>query len=283
MNKINRIVLAACGLICLAGCGGKNQQTAAKPESKKANPPKAAPVKTKTKLAKSPQARPKKKQKKQNSKQRKNEQSKKPTGKKETGKKKMTQSTPNSTDVLKEASKVGLATVGGGCFWCVEAVFENLEGVISVESGYSGGYVENPTYEQVCAKKTGHAEVCRIKFDPKKVEFKDLLEVFWKTHDPTTPNQQGADKGPQYRSVIFFHNEAQQTVADKYKTELNKAGAFNSAIVTEISKLINYYPAEPLHQDYYRLNPGASYCQFVIGPKMAKFRKVFESKLKKKD
>lgn len=172
------------------------------------------------------------------------------------------------------------ATFGAGCFWCVEAVFERLEGVLHVESGYSGGHVVNPTYKEVCNGTTGHAEVTRIIYDPAKVSFKDLLEVFWKTHDPTTLNRQGNDVGTQYRSVIFYHNEEQKQLAGEYKKKLDESGAFNNPIVTEISPLINYYPAEDYHQNYYEENPAQGYCQFVIRPKVEKFEKVFGSKMK---
>lgn len=172
-------------------------------------------------------------------------------------------------------------TFGSGCFWCVEAVFQELEGVTSVKSGYSGGEVINPTYRQICTGTTGHAEVARIVYDPKKISFEELLEVFWKTHDPTTLNRQGNDSGTQYRSAIFFHNDKQKETAEHYKIELDKSGAFANPIVTEISPLINYYEAENYHQDYYTLNPNQGYCQFVIAPKMDKFRKAFKDKLKK--
>lgn len=175
-----------------------------------------------------------------------------------------------------------LATFGGGCFWCVEAVFQQLEGVISVRSGYAGGTVDNPTYQQVCTGTTGHAEVCQIGYDPARISFDELLEAFWKTHDPTTLNQQGADVGTQYRSVIFYHDDQQRTQAEKRKQELDASGAWDGPIVTEISPLIKFYPAEDYHQNYFRTNPQQGYCQFVIRPKLEKFEKVFASKLKKK-
>lgn len=182
-----------------------------------------------------------------------------------------------------EKKKQGLeeATFGAGCFWCVEAVFQELEGIVSVESGYSGGQVINPTYRQICTGTTGHAEVARITYDPKKIAFDELLEVFWQTHDPTTLNKQGNDVGMQYRSAIFYHNEKQKEAAEHYKAELNKSGAFSNLIVTEISPLKNYYQAEDYHQDYYSLNPNQGYCQYIIAPKMEKFRKAFKDKLKK--
>ncbi len=173
------------------------------------------------------------------------------------------------------------ATFGSGCFWCTEAVFERLEGVESVVSGYAGGAVENPTYKQVTSGNTGHAEVTQIMFDPNVITFAELLEVFWKTHDPTTLNRQGADVGTQYRSVIFYHNEKQKELAEKYKKELDESGAFGDPIVTEISAFTNYYPAEDYHQDYYDENPAQPYCSFVIAPKIEKFEKVFKDKLKK--
>ncbi len=175
-----------------------------------------------------------------------------------------------------------LATFGAGCFWCVEAVFAELEGVTSVVSGYMGGHVDHPTYKAVCEGITGHAEVAQIRFDPKKVSFDELLEVFWKTHDPTTLNRQGADQGTQYRSAVFAHGEAQQKVAEAYKAKLDESGAFSAPIVTEIVPAATFYAAEDDHQDYYALNPNGGYCRAVIAPKLEKFRKVFESKLKSK-
>lgn len=173
------------------------------------------------------------------------------------------------------------ATFGTGCFWCTEAIFQQLDGVEKVTSGYSGGTVTNPTYEEVCSKTTGHAECLNIVYDPKKISFDELLEIFWQVHDPTTLNRQGADVGPQYRSVIFWHNEEQRAKASKYKTELDKSGAFDKPIVTTLEKFTVFYPAEAYHQNYYRNNPGQGYCQFVIRPKVEKFEKVFKKKLKK--
>jgi peptide-methionine (S)-S-oxide reductase len=173
-------------------------------------------------------------------------------------------------------SQLQTATFGGGCFWCVEAVFENMEGVTDVVSGYAGGNVANPSYEQVCTGLTGHAEVCQITFDPKKVSFNKLLAVFMKTHDPTTLNAQGPDHGTQYRSVVFYHSDEQKASAEKMKQELNAAGAYNAPIVTEISPLPKFYPAEDYHQDYYRKHPNAGYCRMVVRPKVAKFKKVIE-------
>lgn len=173
------------------------------------------------------------------------------------------------------------ATFGSGCFWCTEAIFERVNGVVKVESGYSGGTVENPTYQEVCTGTTGHAEVTQITYDPSVISFDELLEVFWKTHDPTTLNKQGNDVGTQYRSVIFYHNDEQKELAEKYKSELDKSGAWDNPIVTEISPFKNFYPAEGYHQDYYENNPNQGYCAFVIAPKVEKFEKVFKDKLKK--
>ncbi|TXK51342.1 peptide-methionine (S)-S-oxide reductase MsrA [Pontibacter qinzhouensis] len=173
-----------------------------------------------------------------------------------------------------------IATFGNGCFWCTEAVFQQLEGVEKVESGYAGGHVENPTYKQVCTATTGHAEVLQITYDPQKISFEELLEVFWETHDPTTLNRQGNDVGPQYRSVIFYHNEEQRQLSEKYKQELETSGAFNDPIVTAIEPLSNYYPAEDYHQNYFLQNGFQPYCSFVVRPKVEKFRKVFGHKLK---
>jgi peptide-methionine (S)-S-oxide reductase len=186
-----------------------------------------------------------------------------------------------STTSKPSSGKTEVATLGAGCFWCVEAVYQQLEGVVSVESGYAGGHVVNPTYEEVCGKRTGHAEVCQIRFDPSKLSYEELLEVFWKTHDPTTPNRQGADIGPQYRSVVFYHDDQQRALAEKWKKELNDAKAFPAPIVTEISPYTNFYKAEDYHQDYYRLNPNQGYCRIVVRPKLEKVREVFASKLKK--
>ena len=177
-------------------------------------------------------------------------------------------------------SKLETATFGSGCFWCTEAIFERIKGVTSVVSGYAGGKVDNPSYEEVCTGKTGHAEVIQIKFDSAVVSYDELLEIFWKTHDPTTLNRQGADVGTQYRSVIFYHNDEQKEKAESYKTELNKAKIWEDPIVTEISPLKNFYSAEKYHQDYYEQNPNQGYCSFVITPKIEKFEKVFKDKLK---
>jgi peptide-methionine (S)-S-oxide reductase len=175
---------------------------------------------------------------------------------------------------------IDTATFGAGCFWCVEAVFQRLNGVISVKSGYSGGSVKNPSYREVCNGTTGHAEVCQILFDKTKISFDELLEVFWKTHDPTTLNYQGNDHGTQYRSAIFYHNSEQKKLAEKYKEEINKSGAYPSPIVTEISPLINFYSAEDYHQNYFNENGSEGYCRFVIQPKVDKFEKIFKNKMK---
>lgn len=174
-----------------------------------------------------------------------------------------------------------VATFGAGCFWCVEAVFEELKGVSKVESGYSGGHVKNPTYKEVCTERTGHAEVVQVHYDSNIISFDELLEVFWQTHDPTTLNQQGADKGTQYRSAVFYHDEAQKKAAESYKEKLNASGAWDNPVVTEITAFSKFYPAENYHQDYYELNGSQPYCSYVIQPKMEKFRKVFADKLKK--
>jgi len=178
--------------------------------------------------------------------------------------------------------KTDTATLGTGCFWCTEAVFQELEGVLKVTSGYSGGHVPNPTYEQVCEKNTGHAEVVQVVYDPSKISYDELLEVFWQTHDPTSLNKQGNDIGPQYRSVIFYHNNEQRKKAEKYKADLDKSGAFNKPIVTAIEPFKNFYTAEKYHQDYYNNNGSAPYCYYVIRPKLEKFEKVFKNKLRHK-
>ncbi|HSK12782.1 MAG TPA: peptide-methionine (S)-S-oxide reductase MsrA [Phnomibacter sp.] len=173
------------------------------------------------------------------------------------------------------------ATFGTGCFWCTEAVFQELKGVLKVTSGYSGGHVANPTYEQVTGKKTGHAEVVQVVFDPSVITFDELLEVFWQVHDPTTPDRQGADVGPQYRSAVFYRDQEQKEKAEFYKAELDKSGAFANPIVTEISPLKNFYVAEEYHQNFYTNNPNYGYCSYVIKPKLDKFRKAFEQKLRR--
>ena len=172
------------------------------------------------------------------------------------------------------------ATFGSGCFWCTEAVFQDLAEVASVVSGYAGGHIKNPAYREVCEGRTGHAEVVQITYDPDVVSFDTLLEVFWKTHDPTTLNRQGNDVGTQYRSVIYYHDEEQKELAQQYKDKLNASGAFSSPIVTEISPMDVFYAAEAYHQNYFKNNPGQGYCSFVIRPKVDKFKQVFGDKLK---
>jgi peptide-methionine (S)-S-oxide reductase len=176
--------------------------------------------------------------------------------------------------------KTDTATFGTGCFWCTEAVFQELKGVLKVTSGYSGGTVKNPSYEDVCTGTTGHAECLQIIYDPKTISFDELLEVFWEAHDPTTLNRQGNDVGTQYRSVIFYHNGDQKHKAEEYKIKLDKSGAYESPIVTEITAFSHFYAAEDYHQDYYRLHGNQPYCSFVIRPKVEKFEKVFKNKLK---
>ncbi len=182
---------------------------------------------------------------------------------------------------MSENKNTDTAVFGNGCFWCTEAVFQQLKGVVNVTSGYCGGHVVNPTYEEVCGKKTGHAEVLRIEYDPSEINYDQLLEVFWATHDPTTLNRQGNDEGPQYRSVIFYTNDDQKEKAEKYKLDLGKTGAFDNPIVTGIEPLTNFYPAENYHRDYYKNHRSQPYCYYVIKPKMDKLKKVFSDRLKK--
>jgi peptide-methionine (S)-S-oxide reductase len=174
-----------------------------------------------------------------------------------------------------------IATLGGGCFWCLEAVFEQLRGVEKVESGYSGGTVDRPNYRQVCGGDTGHAEVVQVTFDPSAVSFREVLEVFFATHDPTTLNRQGADEGTQYRSAIFYHSEAQRETAGKLIAELEASGTWRDPIVTEVEPAKEFFKAEDYHQGYFRDNPAQPYCQAVINPKVAKFRKRFLDKLRR--
>ena len=178
--------------------------------------------------------------------------------------------------------KVDTATLATGCFWCTEAIFEQLNGVLSVTSGYSGGNVENPTYKEVCSGETGHAECVQVVYEPQKISFDELLEVFFQVHDPTSLNKQGADEGTQYRSAIFYHNEAQKEKAEYYINELNKSGAYDKPIVTEVAPFNTFYVAENYHQEYYQNNQNTNpYCSIVIRPKLEKFQKVFADKLKK--
>lgn len=173
------------------------------------------------------------------------------------------------------------ATLGAGCFWCIEAIYQRLEGVKQVQPGYSGGQIKNPAYREVCEGKTGHAEVCEIEFDPTVISFQEIVNVFWKIHDPTTPNRQGNDVGTQYRSVIFFHNNRQRILAEESKNELSKSAYYENPIVTEISARENFYPAEDNHKAYFESHGEEPYCRLIILPKVEKFKKTFIDKLKK--
>lgn len=177
-------------------------------------------------------------------------------------------------------NNVDTATFGGGCYWCVEAIYQQLNGVTSVVSGFSGGQRDNPTYEQVCSGASGHAEVIQIVYDPSIISFDELLEVFWTVHDPTTLNRQGADVGTQYRSVIFYHSEEQKRTAELYKKKLNEEGAFPNPVVTEISAFTKFFKGPDYHQNYYKENSNQPYCSIVIKPKLDKFEKVFKNKIK---
>lgn len=173
------------------------------------------------------------------------------------------------------------ATFGAGCYWCVEAQFQLLDGVVSVSSGFSGGTVKNPSYKDVCTGATGHAEVCQIVYDTTKLSYDEMLHAFWKSHDPTQMNRQGNDEGTQYRSVIFYHNESQKQLAESYKKKINESGAYNKPVVTEISPFSVFYQAEDYHQNYYNQNGTQPYCSYVIQPKVEKFKEIFKDKLKK--
>lgn len=186
----------------------------------------------------------------------------------------------SSISASAQKPKLEKATFGMGCFWCTEAVFQRLNGVTNVKSGYEGGSIPNPTYEEVCTGTTNHAEVIEMQYDPTKISYEGLLEIFWKIHDATTLNRQGADVGTQYRSVIFYHSEQQKAIAEKYKAELNKQNVFGKPVVTAIDKAEPFYVAENYHQDYYIKNGQAPYCRAVILPKMEKLEKLFKSKLK---
>ena len=186
----------------------------------------------------------------------------------------------NNQLINKKEQKMAQATFGSGCFWCTEAFFQRLKGVEKVVSGYSGGKIKNPTYREVCSGKTGHAEVIQVTYNPEIISYKALLEVFWKTHDPTTLNQQGNDVGTQYRSVIFYHDQHQENQAKHYKQELDKAGIFAGPIVTEISPYETFFAADDYHQNYYNSNANQPYCNIVITPKLEKFEKVFKEVLK---
>ncbi len=180
------------------------------------------------------------------------------------------------------ATDLEKATFGGGCFWCTEAVYLELKGVVDVKPGYSGGHVNNPTYEQVCTKTTGHAEVIQITFDPKIISYSEILEVFFMTHNPTTLNQQGNDVGPQYRSVIFYHSKKQKEIAEKVIQLFTEEQVYDQPIVTEVTAFDKFYPAEDYHQNYFARNKNQGYCQFVVAPKVEKFREIFKEKLKEK-
>ncbi len=182
--------------------------------------------------------------------------------------------------MISNIKAIETATFANGCFWCTEAVFQNLDGVESVISGYSGGFVENPTYEEVCDRTTGHAECLRIEYHPSLITYEELLEVFWATHDPTTVNRQGDDVGPQYRSAIFFHTEEQKELAEMHRKKLNESGIFKSPIVTAIEPLINFFPAENYHTNYYLDNPAQLYCHYIIKPKLEKLKNIFSHKMK---
>jgi len=177
-------------------------------------------------------------------------------------------------------SQTQTATLAGGCFWCLEAGFDNLQGVTDVVSGYTGGSTVNPTYQQVCTGTTGHAEAVQITFEPAVISFRDLLEIFFSIHDPTTLNRQGADIGTQYRSAIFYHTDEQKKTAEDVIRELTEEKIWDNPIVTEINKYVTFYPAEDYHQEYFAHNPGQGYCQMVVAPKVAKFRKKFADRLK---
>ncbi len=186
--------------------------------------------------------------------------------------------TEKKNDKMSNSNETALekATFGAGCFWCVEAIFQDVKGVISVKSGYAGGTVKNPTYKEVCTGRTGHAEVIQVTYNPDVVKYETLLEAFWLSHDPTQLNRQGADIGTQYRSVIFYHTATQEMLAKEYKDRLNRENAYGKPVVTEISAISDYYPAEDYHQDYYDQNPTNSYCRMVVSPKLDKFRKAFK-------
>ncbi len=189
--------------------------------------------------------------------------------------------TKTNSQNSKNNNNLKVATFGGGCFWCVEAIFQEVEGVKKVVSGYAGGHTVNPTYYEVCTKNTGHAEVIQITFDLTKIAYQDLLDIFFKTHNPTTLNRQGADKGTQYRSIVLYSSQQQKEIAEAYIQGLNKEKIYDSPVVTEIKELTTFYEAEKKHQDYYSLNKNQSYCMYVIRPKLDKFQKEFKDKLRK--
>ncbi len=188
---------------------------------------------------------------------------------------------PQEVGRMMRPSRPEVATLAGGCFWCLEAVFDELEGVQDVVSGYAGGSVPHPTYKQVCNGDTGHAEVAQVTFDPAVLSYRDLLKVFFAIHDPTTLNRQGGDVGTQYRSGIFTHNDAQEKIADEVIAELNAGKIYDDPIVTEVVPAESFYPAEDYHQEYFRRNPNQGYCRMVIAPKVAKFRKEYLARLKR--
>lgn len=192
----------------------------------------------------------------------------------------MNEITTKSNTMTTDNNSLDTATFGAGCFWCVEAVFQRMTGVVGVASGYSGGAIKNPSYKEVCTGRTGHAEVVQVYYNPQEVTFKELLEVFWVAHDPTQLNRQGNDVGTQYRSVIFYHNDEQKQLAEHYKNKLNEEQAFKSAVVTEISPFTEFYKAEDYHQNYFNENGSQPYCSFVVAPKVEKFKKVFADKVK---
>ena len=180
-----------------------------------------------------------------------------------------------------ETKNTETATLGAGCFWCVEAVFDDLKGVESVESGYSGGHTENPTYQQVCSETTGHTEVANVNFNPEEISFKEILQVFFAVHDPTTLNRQGNDVGSSYRSAIFYHDENQKRIAEEVIREVTAEGVYDNPIVTEVTPFDKFYIAENYHQEYFANNPNQPYCAAVVAPKVAKFRQKFVNRLKK--
>jgi peptide-methionine (S)-S-oxide reductase len=181
---------------------------------------------------------------------------------------------------IRPSSASEVAVLGGGCFWCVEAVLQDLKGVMSVQSGYTGGHVEHPTYEQICEKNTGHIEVVKVEFNPAELSFADLLRVFFVTHDPTTPGRQGNDVGPQYESAIFYQDDEQKAVAEEVIAEINKSAIYSAPIVTQLKAKAIFWPAEQYHNNYFQLHPQQGYCQYVIGPKVAKFRQLFADRRK---
>ena len=184
------------------------------------------------------------------------------------------------TENTNDSNTTDTITLGAGCFWCVEAIFDQLKGVEKVISGYAGGNIKNPSYKEVCTGRTGHAEVCQVIYNPEIISTEELLEVFWQTHDPTTLNKQGGDVGTQYRSAIFYHNDTQKQIAEAYKQQLDSSDTFSNPIVTEITAFTNFYPAEDYHQDYFELNGEQPYCSAIIKPKVEKFKKNFKDKIK---